>query len=104
MTGFRLTSRKGVSFVNLGETLDMGAAPPLRTVLQKALAKGQPLQINAGSVNRMSTPCIQVLLAAVPTLETAGLSCVFLRPSDAFIDAFNELGLFPILKQWTFKE
>ena len=79
----------------------MSAAAPLKEVLQKALAKGCPLTLDAGSVERLSTPCVQILLAAVTAMKAADVSCTLLRPSDAFIDSFNDLGLFPVLKQWT---
>ncbi len=101
MTKFRLTTRKGISRLNLGELLDLNAAAPLKEALQKAVAKGCPLTLDAGSVERLSTPCVQILIAAVTAIEAVGLSCTLLRPSDAFIDSFNDLGLFPVLKQWT---
>lgn len=100
MTDFKLTTRKGVSRINLGDVLDITAAASLKAVLLKALDKGQPLVLDAGSVERLSTPCIQILLAGATALQTADLAFTLLRPSDAFIDSLNELGLFPILKQW----
>ena len=96
----KLTTRKGKSRLKLGCILDIRAAEPLKGVLQKARDKGHPLIIEAGSVERLTTPCIQVLLAAAEALKEAGISFTLSKPSEAFVDSFNELGLFPALKQW----
>ena len=101
MVKFKLTARKGISRIDLGSVLDIRAAEPLKEVLRKALSKGKPLTLDAGSIERMSTPCIQVLIAAATALKEAGAVFTLASPSDTFIESFNELGLFPILKQWT---
>ena len=100
MVKFKLTTRKGTSRIDLGSVLDIRAAEPLKEVLRKALSKGKPLTLDAGSIERMSTPCIQVLIAAAAVMKQAEAVFTLARPSDAFIESFNELGLFPVLKQW----
>ena len=96
----KLTTRKGKSHLKLSPVLDIRAAEPLKGAMQKAREKGYPLAIEAGSVERLTTPCIQVLIAAAAALKDADVSFALIAPSDPFIDAFNELGLFPVLKQW----
>ena len=100
MMNFKLTTRKGTSRIDLGSVLDIRAAEPLKEVLRKAISKGKPLTLDVGSVERMSTPCIQVLIAAATVMKEAGAVFTLAGPSDAFIESFNELGLFPVLKQW----
>ena len=100
MVQFKLTTRKGTSRINLGPVLDIRAAEPLKDVLRKALSKGKPLAVDAASIERMSTPCIQILIAAAAALKEADTNFTLMSPSDAFIDSFNELGLFPVHKQW----
>ena len=100
MVQFKLTTRKGTSRINLGPVLDIRAAEPLKDVLRKALSKGKPLAVDAASIERMSTPCIQVLIAAATAMKDTDTAFTLMSPSDAFIDSFNELGLFPVLKQW----
>ena len=101
MVKFKLTTRKGTSRIDLGSVLDIRAAEPLKDVLRKALSKGKPLAVDVASIERMSTPCIQILIAAATSMKEADTAFTLLSPSDAFIDSFNELGLFPVLKQWS---
>ncbi len=101
MVQFKLTTRKGTSRIDLGPVLDIRAAEPLKDVLRKALSKGKPLAVDAASIERMSTPCIQILIAAATAMKDTDTAFTLMSPSDAFIDSFNELGLFPVLKQWS---
>jgi len=48
--------------VNLGESLDLAAAGPLRTELLGL--RGAPLTLNASGVMRVGGLCLQLLLAA----------------------------------------
>jgi len=59
------------SRITLGPVLDIRAASPLRDGLQKALKRGKPIVLDAAQVDRLSTPCIQVLLAAGKSAEAA---------------------------------
>ena len=83
------------SRVTLGPVLDIRAAAPLRDGLQKALKRGKPVVLDAAQVDRLSTPCIQVLLAAGKSgrIQLA-------QASDAFVAAFSDLGLFAALMSW----
>jgi len=100
MQKFRTTARKNGVCLTLPPVLDLRAAKPLQEGLRKVLAKGSPVLVDAGAVERLSTPCIQLLIAAVAAATREGISLTLLHPSDAFIDAFNDLGLFAVLKQW----
>lgn len=86
--------------ITLPAVLDLSAAGPLKAVFEEALAGGRPLAVDANGVERLSTPCIQVLIAAEAAMKAAGLPFTLANPSDAFIDNFNDLGVFFILKQW----
>lgn len=100
MTSLDLKTNEDGAELELPSVLDMRAAEPLKTKLLEALALQQPLAIKADAVDRMSTPCIQVLIAAATAMQGTEMPFKLTGPSDAFIDAFNELGLFPVLKQW----
>jgi anti-anti-sigma regulatory factor len=56
--------------------------------------------IDASAVDRLSTPCVQILLSAVQHMEQHGISFVIRSPSDAFVTAFDDLGLFSYLMKW----
>jgi chemotaxis protein CheX len=91
---------KKESRVTLGPVLDIRAAGPLRDGLQKAMKRGKPIVLDAALVDRLSTPCIQVLLAAGKSAEGAAARIVLAQASDAFVAAFSDLGLFANLMSW----
>ena len=95
-----VASGKKESRITLGPVLDIRAASPLRDGLQKALKRGKPLVLDAAQVDRLSTPCIQVLLAAGKSVEAAAGRIVLAQASDAFVAAFSDLGLFANLMSW----
>lgn len=86
--------------VGLGPVLDTRAAAAMRDGLLKAIARGKPVMIDAGQVERLSTPCVQVLLAAGKTAEAAGGRLTLTQASDGFVAAFSDLGLFGSLMCW----
>jgi chemotaxis protein CheX len=88
------------SRITLGPVLDIRAASPLRDGLQKALKRGKPIVLDAAQVDRLSTPCIQVLLAAGKSVEATASRIVLSQASDAFVAAFSDLGLFANLMSW----
>jgi len=95
----QLASGKKDSRITLGAVLDIRAAAPLRDVLQKAVKRGKPILIDAGQVARLSTPCVQVLLAAGKD-GGAVAPLTLVQTSDAFVSAFSDLGLFANLMSW----
>jgi chemotaxis protein CheX len=88
------------SRITLGPVLDIRAAGPLRDGLQKALKRGKPVVVDAAQVDRLSTPCIQVLLAASKSAEAGSVRIVLAQASDPFVAAFGDLGLFAALMSW----
>ena len=91
---------KKESRITLGPVLDIRAASPLRDSLQKALKRGKPIVLDAALVDRLSTPCVQVLLAAGKSAEAAAGRIVLEQASDAFVAAFSDLGLYANLMSW----
>ncbi len=104
MNSIRTSTRKGVCRVNLGSVLDLRRAERLKQALEQALVKGSQIRVDASSVERLSTACTQILIAATVAMEKAGIPFTLLRPSEAFIESFNDLGLHPVLKQWNIEE
>jgi anti-anti-sigma regulatory factor len=56
--------------------------------------------LDAAQVDRLSTPCIQVLLAAGKSAEAGAGRIQLAQASDAFVAAFSDLGLFAALMSW----
>ena len=61
---------------------------------------GKKVVVDASGVSRMSTPCIQILIAAAHTMDEEGRAYALYKPTDDFVSAFDDLGLFPVLMKW----
>jgi chemotaxis protein CheX len=55
--------------------------------------RGAPVNVDAGSVERVSTLCLQVLLSAARTWQAEGLGFSVDQPSDSMKGAFKLLGM-----------
>jgi anti-anti-sigma regulatory factor len=78
----------------------MRAAASLKSALAETLEGSGPVTIDASSVERMSTACIQIILAYITTMRGLGRPVSIRQPSDTFVHAFGELGLAGIVKDW----
>ena len=86
--------------LKLAATMDLRAAEPLLQSVQESLGMGGKVVVDAAAVDRLSTPCVQVLIAALQHMEQNGTPFVIKSPSDAFVSAFDDLGLFSFLMKW----
>ena len=94
------TTVPGSKAIVLPSVLDLLAADSLRARLVAAVGERAPIVLAAGDVERMSTPCAQVLLAAARTAEMAGISMHIDNASRGFIDALDDLGLRGTFEKW----
>lgn len=82
------TTSQMVSTLTLPAVLDFAAAERLQTSLIEKVNAAQSLRLDASAVETLTTPCIQLLLAAAKshhvTIDNA---------SPAFTGAFSDLGL-----------
>jgi chemotaxis protein CheX len=83
----------------LPQILDLTAAKPLRDRLE-ALLSGRAVIVDAGAVERMSTPCAQVLLAAARTASSAEVSFRSINASAVFRTALDDLSLNSEFTKW----
>ncbi|MBI5164243.1 MAG: STAS domain-containing protein [Magnetospirillum sp.] len=81
--------------IELPAVLDLAVAPDLRDTLLDALSRdtGAEVVLKAAAVERVSTACVQVVLAAARGLAGAARRLEVERPSAAFASAFTLLGL-----------
>ena len=77
-----------ISHFPLPAVLDFAAAEGFQAALIEKLQAGQPLRLDASAVETLTTPCIQLILAAAKSHQVAISS-----PSAAFSSAFSDLGL-----------
>jgi chemotaxis protein CheX len=83
----------------LPQILDLTYANPLRDSLTTLLG-GNAVILDAAAVERMSTPCAQVLLAAGRASTSAGVSFRILNASTVFRTALADLGLERAFTDW----
>lgn len=86
--------------IHLPGTLDNGVAPALKDAFAEAMAAGGTVAVDAAAVERLSTACVQVLVAGARAVVAGGGAFVLARPAEALINAFDDLGLFPVMMTW----
>jgi chemotaxis protein CheX len=85
--------------IRLPQVLDLTQAQNLRDTMAARLSGG-PLVLDASAVERMSTPCVQVLLAAGRAADLAGSPFQFINASDVFRTALADLGIEAEFNNW----
>ena len=98
--GTRRRPARRVSPIEIGAIADLPAAAPLRAALLAALERRLPVIIDASAVTSLSAACVQVLVSGARDLAEAAVPFTLRQPSDAFVDAFSDLGLFAQLMEW----
>jgi two-component system chemotaxis response regulator CheY len=73
----------------LPTVLDLAAADGFLDSMRRQRQASPTLRIDASSVDTLTLPCIQVILAALNDFESLSIE----RPSEAFVSAFADLGL-----------
>jgi anti-anti-sigma regulatory factor len=79
---------------------DAGAAGALKEALSPLVLRGASIRLAGEEVERITTPCVQVLLAADRALAPRQAGLVLKGPSEAMRLAFAELGLGAELERW----
>jgi anti-anti-sigma regulatory factor len=79
--------------LHLPPVLDLLAAASLCEQLQARLQSGEPIDVDASEVERVSTPCLQVLTSALLSARSRGLGFTLRTPSPTLVSAFVDLGL-----------
>jgi anti-anti-sigma regulatory factor len=87
--------------VELPEVLDLGMVQGLRESLAAAIAEQNAIHIDAGKVERVGTPAVQVILAAGRDLSAENRTFVITKASDVFRSAFRDLGLDEQFSEWS---
>lgn len=95
-----VAEQDGVTRLTLPGTLDQRTAAPLREAFLSAVGAGRAVVVDAAAVDRLSTACIQVLIAAGRAVQAAGQTFTVAAPSEALVSAFDDLGLFPVMMTW----
>ena len=86
--------------IDLAAVMDATMAMELRDILSEAVSSDKPVWVNAGSVEQISTGCIQILLASSKSAIKADSTFTVSDQSDAFKAAFDDLGLSETREGW----
>ena len=86
--------------ITLPPMSDAGAAPGLKEQLSPLVLKGLPVRVMAGEVERITTACMQVLIAADRALAPRQAGLVASDVSEPMRQAFGEMGLAAELDRW----
>src|SRR3546814_967026 len=92
MDPFAISKADDATQLSLVASMDLRAADPLLHSFHEIMAQGGKVVIDAAAVDRLSTPCVQILVSAVQHMEQHGIPFVIRSPSDAFVTAFDDLG------------
>ncbi len=89
---------------HLPAVLDMKASRQLKTALKSFLDSPRRLVVDGGDVERMSTACIQVLVAFFAAAQRQSMPAMLAQPSRVFSKAIEDLGLSGIMEQWNLEK
>ena len=81
-------------------TVDMRSAQDLKDQLTAALVSDPVLRLDGSQTTHVTTPGVQVLLAASQSAKSSGGRITLTRSSEALDAAFLELGLASELAEW----
>ena len=94
-------SKSGANLLKLPATLDLAAADSLHAAGLQAVGLGEDLRLDAGEVAKVSTACLQILVAMDIKLAGDGHSLAFEGVSDVLKESLLDLGMNEYLDKWS---
>jgi chemotaxis protein CheX len=82
-----------MAMILLPPALSADRAEALKTQLLQAIGDGGVITLDGGRVVSLSTPCLQVLLAAAAAAAKVGKPLILREPSAELLAALADLGL-----------
>jgi len=101
VTLIKWSEEGGQARIGLPSDLDLPMAQPLVDSLRHGFATADAVTVQADAVERVSTACVQALLVASRHAAEQGAAFAILQPSEVLVEACDDLGLTPWLKQWS---
>ena len=86
--------------LKLPETADISAIDGLHLQMKEAIASAKEIQLEGKDVDRITTPCIQILLSAYNSLKDSDKGFSLKEPSEECVAAFEDMGLDEYIKRW----
>jgi len=101
VTLIKWSEENGRVHLGLPGDLDLAMAQPLVDSLRHGLGTSDAVTVQADAVERVSTACVQALVAASRHASESGQSFIIAQPSEVLAEACDDLGLSAWLKQWS---
>jgi chemotaxis protein CheX len=95
------TGDGAIAVVKLPDILDMAASDDLHKLISSTISPVSDIEIDAGDVERLSSPCAQILVATHQHQEQNGHQIRIKNMSDQFRETMNLLGLGEQLDKWS---
>lgn len=87
-------NRSGETYaLALPAAMDLTTAAELKQMLLAAVDSAKPIVVDAANVQRITTPCFQVLVAAARDMQKTGGSMKIVNVPDVFREPAQTLGL-----------
>lgn len=89
------------SIYSLPSRVDISSINQIYDDLQSVVPGCQAFSCNAASVERITTPGVQLLLVAAQQLKNNNGTFSVIEPSEAFVRMVSDLGFSSQLNEWT---
>jgi len=86
--------------VVLDSVIDLVTVDHLREQLLPAIAADGTVVVDAHAVECLTTPGVQLLLAASRSAAECGQRFHLINPSETVVNVFGELGLSAMIEEW----
>ncbi len=93
MTSYAMANSDDEISLTLKPVMDLTEAENLRLTFLDCLAKEKNLKIVAGEVERITTPCLQILLSLKNRAELDHIDLSIIDMPDSFKTALYDIGL-----------
>ena len=90
---FKVTDSDQEIQLAMNPVMDLTVAEELRLGFLDCLSRGKTIKIMTGDVERITTPCLQVLFAMKTTTSEQNIAFLFPEMSEAFQKALKDVGL-----------
>ena len=94
-------TKPGECRLKLPATFDLASADELHEACLEAVATQDSFHLEGQDVEKVSTACLQILVAADRKLENGGGAIVLEDPSQTLSDALRDLGMNGYLDKWS---
>lgn len=91
-----------ITEIKLPQVVDITTTADIKEKLLEAMKSSQgDIVIDSSGVTKITTPGMQVLLAAAKMLEPVGRKMSIVNAGDAVREPFSDIGLFREFKKWS---